>query len=199
MGFLEAPATDQAFPILLILTLNNHDVLHVLHKDREPASSLTGNVRDAPRRGAVAVGPKMYLGSARSTTRGEQCRTIVEEAKAPGPPTVVWSDPRGGDASNEGETALGVVAYPAPLEPVGARKDDEAFQVLRETLADRVRHVVQSTFNGRRIVLFLGGPRDDEALLEEARAIRPAAVSAGSSDATPSSGKRPRRYVCSRG
>src|SRR5687767_1672253 len=39
--------------------------------------------------------------------------------------------------------------------------------------ANRVRHVVQSAFNGRRIVLFSGGPKEsDEALFAEARAIR---------------------------
>ena len=50
----------------------------------------------------------------------------------------------------------------------------EAQQIPRETLAERVRHVVQSTFNGRRIVIFSGGARkeDDAAVLEETRAIR---------------------------
>ena len=41
------------------------------------------------------------------------------------------------------------------------------------TLADRVRHVVQSTFDGRRIVIFSGGEaKGDEDILNEARAIR---------------------------
>jgi class I fructose-bisphosphate aldolase len=40
-------------------------------------------------------------------------------------------------------------------------------------LADRVRHVVQSAFNGRRIVIFSGGAKeDDERVFAEARAIR---------------------------
>jgi hypothetical protein len=42
-----------------------------------------------------------------------------------------------------------------------------------ETLADCVRHVVQCTFNGRRIVIFSGGPAEaDEMVLNEIRAIR---------------------------
>ncbi len=42
-----------------------------------------------------------------------------------------------------------------------------------ETLADRVRHVVQSSFAGRRIVIFSGGSKTaDEKLLEQIRAIR---------------------------
>jgi class I fructose-bisphosphate aldolase len=37
-----------------------------------------------------------------------------------------------------------------------------------------VRHVVQSAFNGRRIVIFSGGAtkEDDKAIFEEIRAIR---------------------------
>ena len=42
-----------------------------------------------------------------------------------------------------------------------------------KTLTDRVRHVVQSVFDGRRIVIFSGGPREeDDAVFAEARAIR---------------------------
>jgi len=42
-----------------------------------------------------------------------------------------------------------------------------------KTLADRVRHVVQSSFNGRRIVIFSGGAKSADAnVFEEARAIR---------------------------
>ena len=40
-------------------------------------------------------------------------------------------------------------------------------------LPDRVRHVVQSAFDGRRIVIFSGGAKeDDERVFNEARAIR---------------------------
>ena len=41
-------------------------------------------------------------------------------------------------------------------------------------MAGRVRHIVQSTFNGRRIVIFSGGAKkdDDQAIFDEARAIR---------------------------
>jgi class I fructose-bisphosphate aldolase len=46
-------------------------------------------------------------------------------------------------------------------------------KIPRETLTERVRHVVQSTFNGRRIIIFSGGEKtDDAAILDEARAIR---------------------------
>jgi class I fructose-bisphosphate aldolase len=42
------------------------------------------------------------------------------------------------------------------------------------TLSERVRHVVQSSFNGRRIVIFSGGAtkENDEAIFDECRGIR---------------------------
>src|SRR2546425_605110 len=107
---------------------------------------------------------------------------------------VIWSYPRGSQISKEGETALDVVAYAAQiaaqlgahiikvklptdhLEQAAAKKVYEAQQIPIKTLAERVRHVVQSTFDGRRIVIFSGGAtkEDDNALFEEARAIRDA-------------------------
>jgi class I fructose-bisphosphate aldolase len=39
-------------------------------------------------------------------------------------------------------------------------------------LPDRVRHVVQSTFDGRRILIFSGGPSDETShFLQEVKAI----------------------------
>ena len=41
-----------------------------------------------------------------------------------------------------------------------------------ETLSERVRHVIQSAFNGRRIVIFSGGPaKEKEELLEEVKQL----------------------------
>ena len=105
---------------------------------------------------------------------------------------VVWSYPRGGGLSKEGETALDVTAYAAQiaaqlgahvikvklptafLEQAAAKKVYEAQSIPSATQADRVRHVIQSSFDGRRIVIFSGGAlnTDSNALLDEARAIR---------------------------
>ena len=42
----------------------------------------------------------------------------------------------------------------------------------KDTLADRIRHVVQASFNGKRIVIFSGGPaKGTEEVLEELRQI----------------------------
>jgi hypothetical protein len=61
----------------------------------------------------------------------------------------------------------------AHLEQPEAKKVYEAAHVPLEPLSARVAHIVQSCFDGRRIVIFSGGPReDDQALLEEVTAIR---------------------------
>jgi fructose-bisphosphate aldolase, class I len=188
LGFLEAGADQYAGAIPLILKLNNHDVLH---DEKDPPSAVTGSVQDALRLGCVAVGFTIYPGSAHSTAMYEQLRDIAEEAKACGLAVVVWSYPRGSGLSKEGETAIDVVAYAAQiaaqlgahvikvklptdhLEQAAAKKVYESEKVPIKTLADRVRHVVQSSFNGRRIVIFSGGAKSaDENVFEEARAIR---------------------------
>ena len=189
LGFLETGATEFAGEIPLILKLNNHDVLY---EEKDPVPSLTGSVRDALRLGCVAVGFTIYPGSAHCKGMYEQAREIGEEAKRHGLAFVIWSYPRGGQISKEGETALDVVAYAAQiaaqlgahiikvklptdhLEQAAAKKVYEMQQISIKTLAERVRHVVQSAFDGRRIVIFSGGAtkEDDNALLEEARAIR---------------------------
>lgn len=188
LGFLEAGADQYAGTIPLILKLNNHDILH---DEKDPLSAVTGSVQDALRLGCVAVGFTIYPGSAHSTAMYEQLRDIAEEAKACGLAVVVWSYPRGSGLSKEGETAIDVVAYAAQiaaqlgahvikvklptdhLEQAAAKKVYESEQVSIKTLVDRVRHVVQSAFNGRRIVIFSGGAKSaDENVFEEARAIR---------------------------
>jgi class I fructose-bisphosphate aldolase len=188
LGFLEAGAADFAGQIPLILKLNSHDVLH---KESDPISAVTGSVRDALRIGCVAVGFTIYPGSVHRVEMYQQLREIIAEAKAAGLASVVWSYPRGSDLSKPGETALDVGAYAAQiaaqlgahlikvklptdhLEQEDARKVYEKVNVPRSTLTDRVRHVVQSTFAGRRIVIFSGGEKtDDVAVFEQARAIR---------------------------
>jgi len=94
-------------------------------------------------------------------------------------------------ALEEGETALDVTAYAAHiaaqlgahvvkvklpsahLEQAAARKVYEKENVAVATLAERVSHVVQATFSGRRIVIFSGGAADtDQAVFDQVRAIR---------------------------
>jgi fructose-bisphosphate aldolase, class I len=61
----------------------------------------------------------------------------------------------------------------AHLEQEAARKVYEKEKVPIATLTERVKHVVQCTFNGRRIVIFSGGPAgSDETVYQEVTAIR---------------------------
>ena len=188
LGFLEAGAAEFAGRVPLILKLNNHDLLY---DERDPEPAVTGSVRDALHLGCAAVGYTIYPGSSARVPMYEQLREIAEEAREHGLAVVVWSYPRGSAISKEGETALDVVAYAAQiaaqlgahvvkvklpsshLEQPEARKVYEQTKIPLEPLAERVRHVVQSCFNGRRIVIFSGGAKiTDETLINEVRAIK---------------------------
>jgi len=189
LGFIEAAAARHAGEIPLILKINNHDVLH---DEKDPLPSVTASVADALRLGCVAIGFTIYPGSAQAQIMYQELREAAEEAKSVGLAVVVWSYPRGSSLSKEGETALDVAAYAAHIaaelgahvikvklptefiEQAEAKKAYEKANVPRATLAERVRHVVQATFDGRRIVIFSGGPKkdSDDAVFDEARAIR---------------------------
>lgn len=188
LGFIDAIADRYAGVIPLILKTNNHDMLHG-DKDSMPAA--TSSVSDALRLGCAAVGFTIYPGSGKWREMYQQLQVLAEEARARGLAVVVWSYPRGTSLSKEGETAIDVVAYAAQLacqmgahivkvkfptdhiEQDGARKVYESEKVPIGTGADRVKHVVQSSFNGRRIVIFSGGgKRGDAPFFEEVRAIR---------------------------
>jgi class I fructose-bisphosphate aldolase len=187
LGFIEAGAARYAGEIPLILKLNNHDLLL---EERDPLSAVTGSAKDALRLGCAAVGFTIYPGSSARTTMYQQLQAIACEAKEHGLAVVVWSYPRGSGLSKEGETALDVVAYAAQiaaqlganivkvklpsahLEQSEAKKVYEATKIPLEPLSARVRHVVQSCFDGRRIVIFSGGAREtDETLIDEIKAI----------------------------
>jgi class I fructose-bisphosphate aldolase len=189
LGFLEAAAARHAGEIPLILKLNSHDLLH---DEKDPIPAVTASVKDALRLGCVAIGFTIYPGSAHAQTMYQQLRALAEEAKSSGLAVVVWSYPRGTSLSKEGETAIDVAAYAAHIaaqlgahlikvklpstyiEQAEARKAYEKAGVPIDTLPARVRHVVQSAFDGRRIVIFSGGVKkeSDEAVFEEVRAIR---------------------------
>src|SRR5258708_10633228 len=107
-----------------------------------------------------------------------------------GLPRVIWACPRGANIAKEGEQAIDVTAYGAqiacqlgahvvkvkpPKENVyqdEAKKVFDKFQIPVKTLADRVRHVVQSCFAGKRIVIFSGGEaKDDASVIDEVKQI----------------------------
>jgi len=187
LGFLEAGAAEFAGQIPLILKLNNSDTLSKM----EPCSAITGSVDDALRLGCVAIGYTIYPASGQRNAMYQDLRELTAEAKAKGLAVIVWSYPRGTGLSKEGETAIDIVAYAAHIaaqlgahivkvkpptsvvEQKEAKKVYEAQQIPIETLADRVRHVVQSAFNGRRVVIFSGGAKgSDEKVFDEVRGVR---------------------------
>jgi len=188
LGFLEAGAAEFAGEIPLILKLNNSDSLY---SGTDPCPAITGSVDEALRLGCVAIGFTIYPASSNRNEMYGQIRELTEEAKRKGLAVVVWSYPRGSGISKEGETAMDVCAYAAQiacqlgahvikvkpptahLEQAAAKKVYESEKIKIDTLADRVRHVVQSAFGGRRIVIFSGGEaKGNDAVFEEVRGIR---------------------------
>jgi len=187
LGFLEASADRFAGQVPLILKLNNSDTLA---KIDQPISAVTASVKDAVKLGCVAIGYTIYPGSAARNPMYEALRELIREAKEVGLPTIVWAYPRGSGLSKEGEQAVDVVAYSAHIscelgahivkvkppkdfiEQAEAKKVFEKYAIPTKTMADRVRHVVQSSFNGKRVVIFSGGEtKGTEELLEDVRGI----------------------------
>lgn len=185
LGALEAGADTFAGAVPLILKINSSNSL-VSAKDQ----SITGSIRDALRLGCSAIGFTIYPGSEQMLEMQEEITALSEEAKEYGIATVIWSYARGGKVSKEGETAIDIVAYGAHMAaqlgahiikvklPTDHLDLPEAKKVYEEkkipigTQAERVRHIMKSSFNGRRIVVFSGGAtKDEESVYEDARAI----------------------------
>jgi class I fructose-bisphosphate aldolase len=188
LGFIEAVASKYAGQIPFILKLNNSDSLSKL--GGAPCSAVTGSVREAVRLGCAAIGYTIYPASDARNEQYQALRELTQEAKAAGLAVVVWSYPRGTGVSKEGETAVDIAAYAAQIaaqmgahvikvkppkdlvEHPEAKKVYEKYQIPTKTLAERVRHVVQSAFDGKRIVIFSGGEaKGTEEVLAEIKGI----------------------------
>ena len=188
LGFIEASSAKYAGQIPLILKVNNADLLL---KGGDPYPAVNATVQDALRLGCDAIGFTIYPGSAYRNNMYAELRMLSAEAKAQGLAVVVWSYPRGSSLSKDGETAIDVEAYAVHIAcQLGAhiikvklptdfieREDNkkvyEKEKIPIKTMAERVKHIVQSAFNGKRIVIFSGGPKADyNQILEEAKAIK---------------------------
>ncbi len=186
LGMIEAGADSFAGAIPTILKVNSANS-HAVSKDQ----AVTASVEDALRLGCAAIGFTIYPGSEEQFDMIEELRELALEAKAHGLAVVVWSYPRGGNLSKEGETALDVTAYAAHiaallgahiikvkppaahLEQGDAAKVYQAQDIDSSSLTARIAHVVQSSFAGRRIVVFSGGAAKGlDGLFDEVRAIR---------------------------
>ena len=185
LGSLEQGADTFAGRVPTILKLNSANSLHAGVGDQ----AVTGSVKDALRLGCVGVGFTIYPGSDANYGMMEEFRELSAEAKAHGLVSVLWSYPRGGNVTKEGETALDIVAYAAHMaallgatiikvKPPKAGVDLKAAQAAYEnvpmdTLEERIAHVMQCCFNGKRLVVFSGGEaKSTDGLLDEIRQIR---------------------------
>src|SRR5262247_2709494 len=166
LGMLEAGADTFAGAIPTILKVNSSNSLAAA-KDQ----AVTGSVNDALRLGCSAIGFTIYPGSDDAFGMMEEIRELAEEAKSVGLAVVIWSYPRGGTLSKEGETAMDICAYAAHmaallgahiikvkpptsfLEQPEAKKVYEKEKIDISTLSARIAHVMQSCFAGRRLVV----------------------------------------------
>ena len=184
LGMIEAGADRFAGQIPTILKVNSSNSWAT-----RISQAVTGGVDDALRLGCSAIGFTIYPGSDDVFTMMEEIRELSAEAKAVGIATVIWSYPRGGKLSKEGELALDVGAYAAhmaallgahiikvklPTDHIEQKEAQKAYEGTDwSKQSDRVRHVVQSSFAGRRIVVFSGGAaKGADAVYQDARDIR---------------------------
>ncbi|TFF17726.1 class I fructose-bisphosphate aldolase [Jiella endophytica] len=186
LGLLEQGADTFAGEVPLILKVNSGNSL-VSNNDQ----ALTGTVDDAMRLGCIGVGFTIYPGSECSYEMIEELREISHYAKSRGLISVVWSYPRGGKVTKDGETGTDIIAYAAHMAALmgatiikvklptshidldAAKSTYEKYPVDSASMAGRVKHVMQAAFNGKRVVVFSGGAaKNTSELLEEVRAIR---------------------------
>ncbi len=183
LGPLEAGADTFAGQIPTILKCNSSNSWAT-----SIDQAVTASVSDALRLGCAAIGFTIYPGSDGIFEQMEEIRELSEEAKSVGIATVIWSYPRGGTLSKDGELALDVGAYAAHMAallgahiikvklPSAHIEQPEAQKAYEGTdwsqQSERVRHVVQSSFAGRRIVVFSGGAaKGADAVYQDARDI----------------------------
>ncbi|MBW7945202.1 MAG: class I fructose-bisphosphate aldolase [Sphingomonadaceae bacterium] len=184
LGMIEAGADTFAGQIPTILKVNSSNSWATSINQ-----AVTGTVDDALRLGCSAIGFTIYPGADEVFDMMEEIREMSAEAKSVGLATVIWSYPRGGKLSKDGELALDVGAYAAhmaallgahiikvklPTAHIEQKDAQKAYEKLdASTQAKRVAHVVKSCFNGRRIVVFSGGAaKGSDAVYQDARDIR---------------------------
>ena len=172
LGFLKAGAKEFAGEIPLILKANNSDSL--FKSAENPAPALTASVESALELGCSAIGFTIYPGSGERNKMYEQIARASEQARKYGLPVVIWAYPRGKGVSKQGETALDVVAYSAHIaaqlgahiikvKPPSSYIENKQIKIQNvNQLSDRTRYVIKSAFDGKRIVIFSGGPAKEK-------------------------------------
>ncbi|MBK9584908.1 MAG: class I fructose-bisphosphate aldolase [Alphaproteobacteria bacterium] len=189
LGPLQAGADTFAGQIPTILKFNSSNSLDSAKNDHNQA--VTASIKDALELGCSAVGFTIYPGSDQQFDMFEEVRDMIRQAKDVGLASVVWSYARGSGVTKEGETAMDVIAYAAhmacllgahivkvklPTEHIMQKEAQKAFDQAKIDVSSqtaRVREVVRSCFNGRRIVVFSGGAtKGEDSVFDDAKAIR---------------------------
>ncbi|HUY68789.1 MAG TPA: class I fructose-bisphosphate aldolase [Alphaproteobacteria bacterium] len=189
LGWMQAGCDTFRDKIPTILKMNSANSLSRQKENADQA--VTASVDDALRMDCAAIGFTIYPGSDAQYSQFEEIRDLSREAKDKGLAVVIWSYPRGGDLSKEGETAIDIVAYAAHmaallganiikvklptahLENKDSKKVYEEKKIPIATMEERVRHIMQCCFNGRRVVVFSGGAaKGEDSVLDDARAIK---------------------------
>lgn len=186
LGWLEAGVETFLGKVPTILKINSSNSLY--GKENPPNQAVTATIGDALRLGCVAIGFTIYPGSDASLEMMEELRDLSAHARACGLGVIVWSYARGA-LSKPGETAADVIAYGAHMAcllgahivkvklPTDYLEMPEAKQLYQQYVRTdsqraRVEHVVQSCFNGRRMVIFSGGEtKTTDQVLQDARDI----------------------------
>lgn len=189
LGMLEVGADKFAGSIPTVLKVNSGNSL--TSNNLAPYQAITSSVGDALRLGCSAIGFTIYPGSDNAYLMMSEIKEMIEEAKSYGLAVVIWSYPRGGNISKEGETAVDIIAYGAHMAallgahiikvkpPTNHLENPEAKKVYLEqkiainTLTDRIKHIKDVCFAGKRIVVFSGGAnKSTDSVFEEATSIR---------------------------
>ena len=185
-GLLAIGAARHAGAMPLILKANNANNL-----GSGIDQAITATPADALALGCCAIGYTIYPGADSQYAMIDAVGRGIAAARRLGLPSVVWAYPRGGPLSKAGQTALDVVAYGAQIaaqlgahiikvklpadyvEHQDMRALYEAQAIDCTNPAERVSQVMSAAFDGKRIVVFSGGPaKSSEAVIEDVRAIR---------------------------
>ncbi len=188
LGPLLAGADTFRDRVPTILKFNSSNSL--ASKNGDGNQAVTASVKDALELGCAAVGFTIYPGSDNQFEMLEEAREMIREAKDAGIASVIWSYARGNGISKEGELAIDVISYAAHIacllgahivkvklpsnfiEQKEAKKAFEDAKIKTDTQEDRVREVVRSCFNGRRLVVFSGGAtKGEDSVYQDARDI----------------------------
>lgn len=182
IGLAEKYFHRYAGEVPLILKLNGKTSIP---PDTEAFSALTGNVEDAVRLGADAVGYTIYVGSPAQDRDFAQFHRVREDADRWGMPVIVWAYPRGESVAKKGgKESLYAVDYAARVAlelgadvvkvnyPVRSEKDQASpppYNSLDLSPEGAFHKVVESA--GRALVLVSGGEKvADAELLTKVRA-----------------------------